>query len=173
VQIGLGLTPWQAGLMLVCNAATFMAASMLAGRLPAQWNMTVLRTGAAIAAAACLLCALVAGYAAPLRPIELVIALAIWGIGQGFMITPLMNTILSQVAERHTGAASGVLSTAQQVGGAFGVAIVGMVFFATLDHARSTGMGEPKAYAEAYAAACLYGAVATAAAWVLLRRLAR
>jgi hypothetical protein len=47
------------------------------------------------------------------------------------------------------------------------------VFFATLGHARGMGLGEPKAYADAYAAACLYGAAATAAAWVLMRRLAR
>jgi predicted MFS family arabinose efflux permease len=37
--------------------------------------------------------------------------------------------VLSGVAPQHAGAASGVLSTAQQVGGALGVAVIGVVFF--------------------------------------------
>jgi EmrB/QacA subfamily drug resistance transporter len=172
VQTGLGLTPLEAGLMLVCNAVTFMATSILAGRLPARRNPVALRIGAAIAATACASCAAAAWFAAPLHAGQLVPMLALWGIGQGLLITPLMNTILGQVAEHHAGAASGVLSTAQQVGGAFGVAVVGIVFFGTLDHARSLGLHETTAYAHAYAAACLYGAAATTMVFVLLRRLA-
>ncbi|AOB29687.1 hypothetical protein AKI39_01835 [Bordetella sp. H567] len=172
-QIGLGLTPLEAGLMLVCNAITFMATSILTGRLPAHKSGAALRVGAAIAATACALCAATAWLAAPLHAGVFVPLLALWGVGQGLLITPLMNTLLSQVAEHHTGAASGVLSTAQQVGGAFGVAIVGMVFFGMLDHARAAGLPDAKSYANAYAAASLYGALATAAVGLLLRRALR
>jgi EmrB/QacA subfamily drug resistance transporter len=173
VQIGLHSTPLQAGLMLVCNAATFMVTSMFAGRLPAHRKDSALRLGAVIAALACLLAAVVAHWATPLRATELVPILALWGIGQGLLTTPLMNSILSQVADHHTGAAAGVLSTAQQVGGGLGVAVVGMVFFATLEYARGIGVGNAKAYSDAYAAAALYGAIATLAVWWLLRGLRR
>ncbi|MFD0392324.1 hypothetical protein ACFQ3Z_04105 [Streptomyces nogalater] len=55
--------------------------------------------------------------------------------GGGLLITPLLNTVLARVDPRSAGMASGALSTAQQVGAALGVAVVGAVFF----HAFRTG----------------------------------
>ncbi len=48
------------------------------------------------------------------------------------MIAPLLNIILAGVPPRDAGSASGVLTTFQQLGGAIGVAVVGVVFFGLL-----------------------------------------
>jgi hypothetical protein len=48
------------------------------------------------------------------------------------VIAPLLNIILAGVPGRDAGSASGVLTTFQQLGGAIGVAVVGVVFFGLL-----------------------------------------
>ncbi|APA99065.1 hypothetical protein [Nocardia seriolae] len=68
----------------------------------------------------------------------LVPGLLLAGAGLGFLVVPLANVALSAVPAETAGAGSGILSTAQQFGGALGVAVIGTVFF---DHA-STGMAD-------------------------------
>jgi hypothetical protein len=51
------------------------------------------------------------------------------------VLVPLASAVLRDVDPVHAGAASGILSTAQQVGGAVGVAVVGAVFFNALSGA--------------------------------------
>lgn len=63
----------------------------------------------------------------------LVPGLVLAGIGLIFLVIPLVNTILSTVAPRLAGGASGILSTAQQFGGALGVAVIGNAFFSDAD----------------------------------------
>ncbi len=80
-------------------------------------------------AAGCLLLAAAAGTASSL---VLLPGLAVVGFGIGMVLVPLSSTVLRGIDPRHAGAASGVLSTAQQVGGALGVAVVGVVFYSAL-----------------------------------------
>ncbi|WP_328857462.1 DHA2 family efflux MFS transporter permease subunit [Williamsia herbipolensis] len=58
-----------------------------------------------------------------------VIPMAIAGIGLTVMLVPLLDIALATVDTRDSGAASGVLGTFQQVGGALGVAVTGVIFF--------------------------------------------
>ncbi|HEX9338076.1 MAG TPA: hypothetical protein VF892_19420, partial [Pseudonocardiaceae bacterium] len=55
--------------------------------------------------------------------------LLIAGFGMGMVVAPLSATVLAGVTPQHSAAASGVLSTAQEAGGALGIAVVGTVFF--------------------------------------------
>ena len=59
----------------------------------------------------------------------------------GIALTALIDAAMGGVEPAHAGAVSGVLSTAQQLGNALGVALVGMVFFGAVsggyDHALS------------------------------------
>jgi hypothetical protein len=55
--------------------------------------------------------------------------LVVAGAGLGLVMAPLPTITLQSVPVGDAAAASGVLSTAQQVGGALGVAVVGIVFF--------------------------------------------
>jgi hypothetical protein len=63
----------------------------------------------------------------------LVLPLLVDGAGMGLVTGPLMSTVLANVSPQHAGAASGVLSTAQQVGNAVGVAVIGIAFFGAID----------------------------------------
>ncbi len=70
--------------------------------------------------------------------------LAVAGLGMGMIIGPLAPIVLSNVDIRHAGAASGVLSSVQQMGLAAGAAGVSSVFFAAL------GGGRPVDYGRAF-----------------------
>ena len=77
-------------------------------------------------AAGCLLAAWAARAGTAL---ELAPGLVTVGFGIGMVLVPLTATALARIAAEHAGAASGVLTTGQQVGGALGVAVIGVVFF--------------------------------------------
>jgi hypothetical protein len=53
--------------------------------------------------------------------------------GLALLIIPLVNVVLAAVPVEAAGAASGLFSTAQQLGGAVGVALLGTVFFGYLN----------------------------------------
>jgi EmrB/QacA subfamily drug resistance transporter len=63
---------------------------------------------------------------------QLTPALLVAGAGAGLVLAPLTSIILAGVRPADAGAASGVLATAQQVGAAAGIAIVGIIFFGQL-----------------------------------------
>jgi len=54
------------------------------------------------------------------------------GLGHGIIIAPNIDLVLKSVPPADNGSASGVLNTAQRVGSAFGIAVVGAVLFGTL-----------------------------------------
>jgi predicted MFS family arabinose efflux permease len=51
---------------------------------------------------------------------------------------PLTNVVLAAIPAEAAGGASGIFSTAQQLGGALGVAIIGTVFFSRAAQAGLT-----------------------------------
>jgi MFS family permease len=63
---------------------------------------------------------------------EFIPAFVISGIGLGFFVAPVTNLILSAIPPQRAGAAAGALSSVQQVGGALGVAVIGVVLFGFL-----------------------------------------
>jgi MFS family permease len=160
-QLGLGRSALAAGLVFSPAAVSFMIASIAAGRVAPEHRRAVLMAGAAIAALGEFIAAATALLVAPLQAEALIPALLLLGVGQGLLLTPLINTILGGIHDGHIGSASGMLSTMQQVGGAFGVAVAGILFATVLDGARAAGLGEATAYAHAFAAAAGYGGVAT------------
>jgi hypothetical protein len=78
------------------------------------------------------------------------------------LFTPLLNTILGNVPAQHAGIASGVTSTMQQAGGAFGVAVVGLIFFTAVQQMQAAGAVQATAYTTAFALALIYSALAAA-----------
>ena len=54
------------------------------------------------------------------------------GLGHGIIVAPNLDLVLKSVPPADNGSASGVLNTAQRVGSAFGIAVVGAVLFGTL-----------------------------------------
>jgi EmrB/QacA subfamily drug resistance transporter len=66
------------------------------------------------------------------NPWEIIPGLLPIGIGMGLIMMPVFAVVLNDVDHNHAGSASGVLSAVQQLGGAIGVAAIGVVFFGQL-----------------------------------------
>ena len=66
-------------------------------------------------------------------PWPVVPGLVVAGIGLALLVIPLVNVVLAAVPVEVAGGASGLFGTAQQLGGALGVAIFGTVFFGYLN----------------------------------------
>jgi MFS family permease len=60
----------------------------------------------------------------------LVLPLVLAGLGMGSLSGCITPVTLAQVDKDHAGAASGMLKTSQQIGGAIGIALNGSVYFA-------------------------------------------
>jgi Major Facilitator Superfamily len=60
---------------------------------------------------------------------QMIPSLAVCGLGLGFVVAPLVNIVLAGINAGSAGSASGVLTTVQQIGGALGVAVIGIIFF--------------------------------------------
>jgi EmrB/QacA subfamily drug resistance transporter len=65
-------------------------------------------------------------------PWQFIPGLLLTGAGMGLVMAPIFAVTLNDVDPRHAGSASGVLSAVQQLGGAIGIAVVGVIFFGQL-----------------------------------------
>ncbi|XVQ81952.1 hypothetical protein ACQP2K_24125 [Microbispora siamensis] len=133
VQDGLGRSPLGAGLVFLPMGVAFFATSANAARFTRLLGRRTLTAGAllVVAGEGCL--ALVtrnAGSGVDLPLYEALMAVA--GAGIGMVGAPLLSQALSGVGPGSAGSASGVLSTVQQMAGALGVALIGIVFFGVL-----------------------------------------
>lgn len=129
MQDGLGLSALNAGLVYAPAATTFFVFGLLAGRLVPRYGRRVLEVGSIILALGYLSTALTLLLGPPISPGLVIPTLMLQSVGGGLLITPLLNSVLARIEPSAVGMASGALSTAQQVGAALGVAVIGVVFF--------------------------------------------
>ncbi|WP_454689539.1 MFS transporter [Achromobacter aloeverae] len=172
-QTGLGLDPFAAGSIFAPCSVGFVAASLAMPRLVARRGTAAIIAGAAVYAVSIgVLIAQVHAAGASLAPARLIPVLLAVGVGQGAIMTPLLNLVLGFVEQAQAGMASGVISTVQQVGAALGVAAVGILFRAALagGDGAATQAGR---YASAFVAGMLYNLAASLAVCGLLWALAR
>ena len=94
--------------------------------------------------------------------VDVLPALLLMGIGVGLVIPALMTLAMSGVAPEDSGFASGLVNTTQQVGGAFGIAIL-----ASVAADRTGGATDPAALVAGYSAAFELAAGLAVAALVL------
>jgi MFS family permease len=166
LQDGLGLSALQAGLVYSSLAGAFFVTSLYSGKLAARFGRRMLEAGGAISAigfGATILVAHLTG--AQLSAPVLVPSLIVVGLGNGLLLPQLLNAVLARIGPAEIGMASGVLSTGQQVGGAVGVAIIGVVFYSALGHA---GHGAIGSYAHAMGTAAICNVVIGVSALLLL-----
>jgi EmrB/QacA subfamily drug resistance transporter len=129
LQIGLGYSPLDAALLVVPTGVAFLAASIVANRMLAKFGpFIVMLVGGVVAASGYAACALVVLAQELPSGWSLVPVFAAVGFGQGLFLPPLLNAVLASAPKGQAGSASGLVATAQQVGGAFGVAVVGILF---------------------------------------------
>ncbi len=107
-----------------------------------RWSLT----GGAVTMAAGIIAVAATADHRQLSTWQLAPGLLVLGAGMGLIFVPLLPFILASVHPDQAGAASGVANAVQQAGGAFGVAVLGAVFFGRL----ATAGGN---YGHAFAAA--------------------
>ncbi|MFE3758794.1 MFS transporter [Nocardia tengchongensis] len=136
LQSGQGYSPTRAGLLMVAFSAGSMFGAPAVDPLVAKIGRGTLILGAVIMAAGLFWVRFQIGDAdtSHAGAWPLVPGLLLAGIGLIFLVIPLVNTVLSVVPAQFAGGASGILSTAQQFGGAVGVAVIGNVFFGRTQH---------------------------------------
>ena len=139
LQIGLGFTALHAGLTTIPFAVGSALASTASVRLAPRLGRGILSLGALLLAAGMAgIIWTVDRYDGGVHSWQLLPALAVCGIGLGCVIAPLVNIVIAGVHRQDAGSASGVLNTVQQLGGAVGVALIGVIFFGLLGSHAST-----------------------------------
>jgi EmrB/QacA subfamily drug resistance transporter len=134
IQSGMGFSPLGAGLTLL---AFSIGSFLLAGAaipLAQRYGRLVLSAGGILMAAGMLAVVVGASHVGNgSDPWPVVPGLVLAGAGLSLLIIPLVNVVLAAVPHEVAGGAGGMFSTAQQLGGALGVALVGTVFFGQLE----------------------------------------
>ena len=162
LQEGEGLSPLAAGAVFITLALPYVVTSMRAPRLAARHGRRVVTASAlTLVAGHLVLIATVALGGTSGSVLLLLPGLCLVGTGMGLGIAPLTGGLLAALRPEQAGAASGALTTAQYVGSALGVALVGIAFFG--------GLGAGFAVAFEHGLWVLAGALALVAA--LSRRL--
>jgi EmrB/QacA subfamily drug resistance transporter len=154
-QMGFARSPMAAALGLAPQAVSFTITSLITGRRTHDRARQLLAGGSIVVAIGALAAYLVYALFAVPRPEDLVLPLIVLGIGQGMFMTPVLNVALSAIPPVHSGAAAGVLITAQRAGSAAGLAVFELPFFTTLNSAHSAGASPSAAYFAAFAAVVL------------------
>jgi EmrB/QacA subfamily drug resistance transporter len=121
-----GLTPLAAGLLLTPYSLALALASPVSGRLADRGHARLLGPiGLGLAAAGLVLLAQI-GVVTPLG--QVVLWLALSGIGQGLFLSPNTSAVMSAVPAGESGTASGLIAATRVVGQGLSVAIAGAVF---------------------------------------------
>jgi EmrB/QacA subfamily drug resistance transporter len=133
LQAGQHFSPLKAGLTAVAFSVGSFIAAPVAVPLAQKAGRRILAGGAVLMVAGIGGVALAAPHVGLNgSPWPIVPGLAVAGAGLALLVIPLVNVVLAAVPAEVAGGASGLFSTAQQLGGALGVALLGSVFFGYL-----------------------------------------
>ena len=144
LQQGLGLSPLETALVHIpFSAGVMLGIGLLVPSLLPRIGQTLPLLGGA---------AMMAGTFLATRAIMhgdgggivLLSCLALAGVGMGALSGPLGPIVVAEVDRANAGTASATLRTAQQIGGALGIAIIGAAYFSAAGGdaaARLTGLG--------------------------------
>jgi EmrB/QacA subfamily drug resistance transporter len=134
LQIGLGYEVLQAALtgipisVGISVSIGFIAQKLtpLIGRYTMSLGTIVMAIGLAI------ILWVFSTYSLDTQPYQLIAGLLITGVGMGLVLGLVFSVTLKDVDTKNAGSASGTLNAVQQLGGAIGVALVGVIFFGQL-----------------------------------------
>ena len=124
VRSGLALAPWALG--------TAIGAGAGAAALAPRFGRAVLQVGTVVTAAGLVLLVALVAHGTTTPYWAIVPGALLGGLGFGLVVAPLFDVVLAAVDDRAVGPASGILNALQQLSGAFGVALLGTLFFDAL-----------------------------------------
>jgi len=131
LQVVLGLDAFETGKRLFPMSVTMFIAAMGGPRLAARFApKRVVQAGLLALFASSIL--LVGTINVELDEADFAIALAVFGVGAGLMLSQLGNVIMSAVDPSKTNEAGGLQGTAQNLGASLGTALIGAVLIASL-----------------------------------------
>jgi predicted MFS family arabinose efflux permease len=128
LQTILHLTPLQAGLVFMATSISFILASLISPTVATHLGKRNLSAAAVLATLAYVLVFLSAQFLVPLWGMPpLLVALFALGLSMGLLGTPLLAKTFEEVVYDDAGVASGIYTTVQQMSGAFGVLLIGLL----------------------------------------------
>jgi Na+/melibiose symporter-like transporter len=131
LQVVLGLDAFETGKRLFPMSVAMFAAAMAGPKLAAGIApKRVAQAGLVALAAASVV--LLGTINVELDKAEFAIALALFGVGAGLLLSQLGNVIMSSVDPSKTNEAGGLQGTAQNLGASLGTALIGAVLIAAL-----------------------------------------
>nr|WP_278250945.1 MULTISPECIES: MFS transporter [unclassified Actinopolyspora] len=157
LQSGLGLGPLGTGFVFVPMGAGFALASIFGRGLAERHGSRVLILGALLMAASYAPIPLIVQLGPDTQSRTLAAVIGLSGVGQGLVVSPLINLIMTQVPDGLAGAASGVVNTMTQAAMALGVAAVGTLYRGLLgaNPQQVSGVIPRHDYATAFAITCV------------------
>ncbi|MBD0693369.1 MFS transporter [Streptomyces sp. CBMA123] len=140
LQLGRGLDALGAGLVFTAIGLGYLLTSNATHRVTAHLGEPrTITVGGLLMAAGLGLLALTAYGAADGSVWWLAPGLFVDGLGMGLVIAPVTSVALAAVEPRLAGAAAGAVATVQQVGGAVGIALIGLVYYGAGDPTAAFG----------------------------------
>jgi EmrB/QacA subfamily drug resistance transporter len=125
LQYNRGLTPTEAGQLLILQAIVMAVFAPIAGRLSDRWGSKLLATGGCLIIGAGLS---VLSFVDNSMPIFLIAAaLMVIGLGHGLFSTPNNSAALGAIPESRLGIASALLNQSRLIGQLLGTAIVSLL----------------------------------------------
>jgi len=158
-----------AGLDLLPFALAITAAGRLAGLLARFVDLRAI----AVATLGCEALALGLLAAFHASPLQVVICLAVFGVGHGGTLTAQFTLLTRAVAPEAAGAAAGLASAAAGISGAVASAVVGALLAARLMHVGGAALPAAAGYSHAWlagAALAAAGALTAAVGWQTSRK---
>jgi EmrB/QacA subfamily drug resistance transporter len=146
LQEGIGLTALSSGVLFTAIGAGYVVTATAAGAVAARLGRQTVALGAGVMILGLVLLDLgvgrvSAGHGVAGSVLWLVPGLIVDGAGMGLIIAPMTALVLERVAPQHAGAASGVLAMVMQLGGALGVALIGIIFYGAINHPTTDKVG--------------------------------
>jgi EmrB/QacA subfamily drug resistance transporter len=136
MQIGLGYSPIKAALTGIPTAFGMSFSFIVLGqKLIRKFGRYVISIGCLLFASGLIYTTwLITHYGLSTHPWQFIPGLFCTGMGLALIMAPIFSAALQDVDPSHAGSASGVLNAVQQVGGAIGIAVIGVIFFGQLTH---------------------------------------
>ncbi|MFD0279947.1 MFS transporter [Kitasatospora sp. NPDC127111] len=140
LQLGRGLDALGAGLVFTAIGLGYLLTSTTAHRFAARLGRQAIALGGLLMATGLGLLGLAVYGAGTAGSVWwLAPGLFVDGLGMGLVIAPVTSVVLAGVEPRLAGSAAGLLATVQQVAGALGIALIGIVYYGAADQMSAFG----------------------------------